>query len=172
MCVTPCETNSDCGIGSGKYCKLDFNIGGFESSCTEAPTYGECVSASGTQEDVAGVGRYQKSSSTMNWWNAQNYCQAIGGRMATVADFGCADEADILSQSWGYCNAVAGNRTSSSQTKSDAMIAFQRAFGTSGALWTSDSYNACSAYSVNLYLGRVGYNARSSYVYALCRVGD
>ena len=169
MCVTPCETNSDCGIGSGKYCKLDFNIGGFESSCREAPPYGTCESASGTTVTVTDVGRYQKSSSPMNWWSAQNYCEAIG-RMATVADFGCADEADI-SRSWGYCNAVAGNRTSSSQTKSDAMIEFQTAFGKSNYYWTSDSYSACYAYYVGLRNGAVDSDGRSDTNYALCRVG-
>ena len=169
MCVTPCETNSDCGIGSGKYCKLDFNIGGFESSCREAPPYGTCESASGTPVTVTDVGRYQKSSSPMNWWSAQNYCEAIG-RMATVADFGCADEADI-SRSWGYCNAVAGNSKSSSQTKSDAMIEFQTAFGKSNYYWTSDSYSACYAYYVGLRNGAVDSDGRSDTNYALCRVG-
>ena len=108
----------------------------------------------------------------MNWWSAQNYCEAIWGRMATVADFGCADEADILSQSWGYCNAVAGNRTSFSQTKSDAMIEFQTAFGKSNYYWTSDSYSACRAYLVYLGNGSVVNYPRDyddAYYYALCR---
>ena len=92
--------------------------------------------------------------------------------MATPADFGCADEADILSQSWGYCNAVAGNRTSPSQTKSDAMIAFQTAFGKSGSYWTSDLRSACYAYHVVLAVGGVYNNGRSDTNYALCRVRD
>ena len=170
-CMKPeCVKNSDC-IGSGEYCQLDSRQNG--NSCTEAPTYGTCESASGTPVIVTGVGTYQKSGSTMNWWSAQNYCEAIGGRMATVADFGCADEADILPQSWGYCNAVAGNRTSSSQTKSDAMIAFQTAFGKSNYYWTSDSDDACAAYRVGLSGGTVDSNFRSyDYdYYALCRVG-
>ena len=155
-CLKPeCVTNSDCD--SGEYCKLDSSQN--DSSCTEAPTYGTCESASDTQpEDVTGVGRYQKSSSEMNWWSAQNYCQAIGGRMATVADFGCGDD------------YVGKNTTGSCD--SDNFKAFQTAFGTSDVLWTSDSYNACYAYLVLLDNGGVIYRGRDLNIYALCRVGD
>ena len=148
-CVTPeCVTNIDCD--SGEYCKLDSSQNG--NSCREAPTYGECVSISDTPKDVAGVGRYQKSGSKMNWWSAQNYCQAIGGRMATVADFDCGDTT---------CD-------------SDNFKAFQTAFGTSDTLWTSDSRDACRAYDVRLIDGNVNANSRnfSDRSYALCRVGD
>ena len=146
-CVTPeCVTNSDC-IGSGEYCELDSSQ---NKSCTEAPTYGTCESASGTPVTVTGVGTYQKSGSEMNWWSAQNYCEAIGGRMVTVADFDCGDTT---------CD-------------SDNFKAFRTAFGTSDTLWTSDSRDACSAYDVRLIDGNVNANGRTFNRYALCRVGD
>ena len=165
-CVTPeCVTNSKCD--SGEYCELDSTQN--HRSCTEAPTYGECVSISDTPKDVAGVGRYQKSSSTMNWWSAQNYCQAIGGRMVTVADFGCGYDY-VGAGKTGYCNT--DTTTSSSGTRSTNMVAFQRAFGRSSVLWTSDSRDACDAYGVPLTFGNVGSSNRFYPFYALCRVGD
>ena len=168
-CVTPeCVTNSDCGIGSGKYCKLDFNIGPFESSCTQQPPYGECESASGTPVTVAGVGRYQMSDSTMNWWSAQNYCEAIGGRMASVSAFDCGYDY-VGAGKTGYCNT--DTTTSLSGTRSVAMQAFQTAFR-GDTLWTSDSYSACDAYGVSLYHGNVYDSYRSFSRHALCRVVD
>ena len=169
-CVTPeCVTNIDCGIGSGKYCKLDFNIGGFESSCTEAPPYGTCESASGTPVPVTGVGTYQKSGSEMNWWSAQNYCEAIGGSMATVADFGCGYDY-VGEHKTGYCNT--DETTSKNGTRSANMQAFQRAFDKTD-YWTSDSRSACYAYDVNLSIGLVSHINRDFYNnYALCLVVD
>ena len=145
-CMKPeCVKNSDC-IGSGEYCQLDSRQ---NKSCTEAPTYGTCESASGTPVTVAGVGRYQKSGSGMNWWSAQNYCEAIGGRMVTVADFDCGDTT---------CD-------------SDNFKAFQTAFGTSDILWTSDLSDACRANLVFLSNSRGSTGRGSGSPYALCRVG-
>ena len=172
-CVTPeCSSNSDCsGKGSNYYCELDFDIGGFESSCEQQPLYGRCVKATeGTRKTVTGVGTYVKSGSTMNWWNAQNYCQALEGsvRMATVADFGCGYDY-VGANTWGYCNI--DTSTSYSGTRSTNMQAFQTAFGKITYYWLNDSYSACLAYYANLYSGRVGNDSRSYYSYALCRVG-
>ena len=168
-CVTPeCVTNRDCGIDSGKYCKLDSSQ---NYSCTEAPTYGTCESASGTKATVTGVGTYQKSGSEMNWWSAQNYCEAIGGRMVTVADFGCGYDY-VGEHKTGYCNT--DETTSKNGTRSANMVAFQTAFAESNYYWTSDSYDACLAYSVGLGNGHVSNPGRSysGNSYALCRVGD
>ena len=166
-CVTPeCVTNIDCD--SGEYCELDSSQNDY--SCTEAPTYGTCESASGTKATVTGVGTYQRSNSDMNWRSAQNYCQAIGGRMATVADFGCGYDYVGAGKS-GYCNT--DTTTSSSGTRSANMVAFQTAFNESGAYWTSDSYDACHVYGVVLRYGNVYYTIRNDDAfYALCRVGD
>ena len=165
-CVTPeCVKNSDC-IGSGEYCQLDSSQN--NSSCTEAPTYGTCESASGTPVIVTGVGRYQKSGSEMNWWSAQNYCEAIGGRMVTVADFGCGYDY-VSAGKDGYCNT--DTTTSSSGTRSTNMVAFQTAFNESGWYWTSDPRSACRAYVVRLGSGGVDYSIRDGSSYALCRVG-
>ena len=167
-CVTPeCVTNIDCGIGSGKYCKLDSSQ---NKSCWEAPTYGTCESASGTPVTVARVGRYQKSGSEMNWWSAQNYCEAIGGRMVTVADFGCGYDY-VGAGKRGYCNT--DETTSKNGTLSANMVAFQGAFDESGSYWTSDSNDACYAYGVDLSDGYVNsYYFSTHAYYALCRVGD
>ena len=166
-CLKPeCVTSSDCG--SGKYCKLDPSQNDY--SCTEAPTYGTCESTSGTPVTVAGVGRYQKSGSPMTWWSAQNYCEAIGGRMATVADFGCGYDYVGTETGW-YCNT--DTSTAYDKNKwSDNFKAFRTAFGTSGASWTSDLYNACRAYYVTLDDGHVGNIDRSVINFVLCRVGD
>ena len=170
-CVTPeCVTNRDCGIDSGEYCQLDSKQN--NSSCTEAPTYGTCESASGTPVTVTGVGTYQKSGSKMNWWSAQNYCEAIGGRMATVADFGCGYDY-VSAGETGYCNT--DTTTSKNGTLSANMVAFQKAFDESGSYWTSDSRSACGSYLVYLGDGLVDHYYRGSdpsASYALCRVGD
>ena len=148
-CVTPeCSSNSDCR--SGWYCELDFSIGPFESSCTQQPPYGHCKEPKGTTKTVSGVGTYQKSGSEMNWWSAQNYCEAIGGRMVTVADFDCGDTT---------CD-------------SDNFKAFQTAFGTSDILWTSDLSDACRANLVFLSNSRGSTGRGNDDAYALCRVGD
>ena len=165
-CVTPeCVTSSDCG--SGEYCELDPSQ---NYSCTEAPTYGTCVSASGTPVTVTGVGRYQKSGSKMNWWSAQNYCEAIGGRMVTVADFGCGNDY-VGAGETGYCNA--DTTTSYEGTRSANMVAFQKSgLMTKTNYWISNSHTACYRYVVGLGSGIVGTNVHSDRNYALCRVGD
>ena len=105
----------------------------------------------------------------MNWWSAQNYCEAIGGRMATVADFGCGYDY-VGTETDGYCNT--DTTTSSSGTRSANMQAFQTAFGKSGSYWTNDPRSACYAYFVRLDLGSVNSDGRDDGGrYALCRVG-
>ena len=168
-CMKPeCVTSRDCGIGSGEYCELDSRQN--DHSCTEAPTYGKCVSTSGTPVTVTGVGRYQKSGSEMTWWSAQNYCEAIGGRMATVADFGCGSDY-VGEHNTGWCNT--DETTSKNGTRSANMVAFQKAFGKSSSYWTNDPWSACYAYKVALIDGNVNANNRATNnYYALCRVGD
>ena len=166
-CVMPqCVTNADCN--NGEYCKLDTSQNG--DSCTKAPIYGWCASTSGIKVMVTGIGMYQKSSA-LDWWSAQNYCQAIGGRMATVADFGCGYDY-VGTETDGYCNT--DTTTSENGTRSANMQAFQSAHPFGGYHWTSDSYSACSAYAVNLIDGELLYTNRNFYddAYALCLVGN
>ena len=168
--VCECSSNAECGENSGEYCHFES-----ASSCTEAPTCGTCESVSGgTEKVVLGVGTYVKSGSSMNWWSAQNYCEALEGssRMATVADFGCGYDY-VGANELGYCNT--DTNTSSSGTRSTNMQAFQTAFGKSNYHWVSDLYSFCDAYGV-LDFERILTDNRNNTTYsnnyALCRVGD
>ena len=165
--VCECSSNAECGENSGKYCHFK-NV----DSC-EAPTCGVCKEISeDAREEVAGVGTYVVKKDNMNWWSAQNYCEALEGssRMATVADFGCVD--GIVGSLIGFCNAE-GDYQDSDQTLSENMQAFQIAFGKNDFYWLSDSYDGCSMYTISSYDGYVNtYGRNYSNPSALCHVGN
>lgn len=87
-------TNDNCNgvkCTEGTYCKVSPNGwcqggGHYEmnatASCVNLPSYSTYTSKK--------YGKFALGSTNVNFWNAANICNAIGGRMFTEADAGCA----------------------------------------------------------------------------------
>ena len=176
-CLVPeCSQNSDCTDKGEKYfCKLEFSVGGFNQNHVQKPPYGWCQKAiEATRKEVVGVGTYVTADSALQWWNAKNYCSAIGGRMATIADFGCGYDFAGKKET-GQCNAEPGNKDSNKPLSAN-MQAFQSVIDNSVTYWLDDSYSESDAYYVSLTLGYITHYPRINYGigngHVLCRVGD
>lgn len=165
-CVTPqCISNAQCS--PGQYCELDSKQN--NRSSNEAPVYGTCKTDAGVKKRVVGVGTYVRSTKQMNRWTAENYCQSLGGRMATVSDFKCGYDF-VGASTTGYCNAARGDKDANNKTKSANLTAFKNAFGTTNDYWLNDLHLSNSSYDVNWYWGWISRSSKASSLYGLCRI--
>ncbi len=145
-----CDDNSDCGgTGSGYFCAFDNPTG-----CGDEGA-GKCALVSRYTYDETTDKNWRLSTSTdsssgrMNWWNAQNWCNAQSGfRLATLADVECS-----------YANDCSG----STIVYNEGSVFAQEgeAFTSSNYAWLDDYGNSCSAYLVFLYSGDVNYGGRN-----------
>ena len=164
-CEKPqCISNAQCS--PGQYCELDSAQN--NGSSNEAPVYGTCKTDAGVKKRVVGVGTYVRSTKQMNRWTAENYCQSLGGRMATVSDFKCGYDF-VGASTTGYCNAARGDKDAN-KTKSANLTAFKTAFGTMNYYWLSDLHLSSSSYTVEWYLGRISRFSKASSLHGLCRI--
>ena len=164
-CEKPqCISNAQCS--PGQYCELDSAQNNRSSS--EAPVYGTCKTDAGVKKRVVGVGTYVRSTKQMNRWTAENYCQSLGGRMATVSDFKCGYDF-VGASTTGYCNAARGDKDYN-KTKSANLTAFKNAFGTTNDYWLSDLHLSNLSYTVDWYRGQISRFSKASSLYGLCRI--
>ena len=92
---------------------------------------------------------WTRSRASMNWWTAQNWCQALGLRPVTRVDIGC----EVLDV---YC------------TQSDTLNAIQEKWDTYGNHWLENRGNTYRAYLVIFRDGTIFLYDRSGAAYALC----
>ena len=167
-----CATNADCKDADGnvdetKYCQIS------ASDCYGANATGTCEDIKKSNDEategndkvtIEGLGTVYKSSSTMNWWSARNWCEAQGRRLISVSDLQC----DHLSYgATGYCCKDSGSCNNNITTQSAIMQAL-RSKWRSSLLWTNTSYDSCYAFLVNLSFGGVTSLNRNYTDYALC----
>ena len=76
----------------------------------------------GGQMVTVGGQRFCKSTSTMNWWSAYSWCQAIGGKMPSITEL-CPNAASITAG--GNC----------AQTYSGSWVWSSTPNGNSGLMW-------------------------------------
>ncbi len=124
-----CSSFADCN--KGEYCQLS------PTSCTTNPTSGVCWNLSDCRE----TGTYNQfwlyrngDRCYLNWWTAQDFCNAKGMKLASLSDVGCADHKE------GYCPSD----TLSGLIKEIPAFWF----------WTTDLYeennpNSCNAQAVS-----------------------
>ena len=129
ICATPsgtgCATNDDCGDDT-KYCQ----IGGSATSTTT----GTCE-PKGDLTDVIFNGRAFYVGPTMNWWSAQNFCQAHGKKLVSLGSLGLATD-------YSYDNT--------GENKGPLYTAFTTAGAETGSFWTSNSYSSNVVYRLTI----------------------
>ena len=112
----------------------------------------------------------------MDWWSAQNFCDANNMHMVTLqgtyglsCPYGKSDY--IANSNWGYCCATANGVNQYCGESLSSGLTTLRIEGapTNNYYWTEDLTNdSCYAFGVNLSGGGVSYNARYYSYYALC----
>ncbi len=96
-CFAGCHDNSDCG--SNQYCLLDTTSTG--RSCTQKPERGTCQPAT-----TRPVGEYTASTTYMNWWSANNFCEALHMSLADLLAKCTSDELEQLDNRNTTCQAL------------------------------------------------------------------
>jgi len=153
---TKCLSNADCCGGS--FCWYPNN-----SDCSAAGL-GQCRKVSSfipttAETTITAAGKtWTHSPRAMNWWSAQNWCQAQGKKTVSRVDLGCGDNLPGT-----YC------------TQSGTVLeAIQEKWGDWGAHWLEDYGNSCNAYVAHLFNSlihsaqRYTFNYYTSY-FAFCQ---
>ncbi len=215
---TNCTVNDDCkgatasdgtscDEGNGCYCKVTSYSGCDSTTGVRKPTGGTCTAlpAATITDTGSGFTKYTlegtpqktvyKGGSKMNWWSANNLCQAYGKNLFDPAWLDCYDKTIGVNGAysadgsyWGYCNkdTTGIKATNSSATRSDNMQAFQKAFDNGGLYWTrngrkysetssadgkctTSGCNSCHAFTCSTASGNVNhYGLYDDVAYALC----
>ena len=150
---TPCTVNSDC-------CGAYFCWFANNSNCHEAGA-GQCKKVSdftptpAAAATVTAAGKTWIRSNVMNWWSAQNWCEAQGKKPVSRADLGCEDNLNDNT----YC------------TQSGTVLKAIQAttWKNYGYHWLEDYGNSCAAYGVYFSNSDVHDNYRHGNRYALCQ---
>ena len=85
---TPCTVNSDCC--GGEFCWYPN-----DSDCRKAGI-GQCKEVKNAITSTMSDGKTWTYGPNMNWWSAQNWCEAQGKQPVAIADIGCSTK-DYLS---------------------------------------------------------------------------
>ena len=86
--IKGCSSNSDCDTPN-EFCFVDHNW-----SCSEPLSIGQCTPVGivntvfGKTGNAAQYNGYIYSSIKMNWWSANNWCEAQGKRLVSLSDLG------------------------------------------------------------------------------------
>ncbi len=87
--IKGCSSNSDCDTPN-EFCSVDTN----NWSCSGPLGIGQCTpvgivnTVSGKTGNAAQYNGYIYSSIKMNWWSANNWCEAQGKRLVSLSDLG------------------------------------------------------------------------------------
>ena len=141
-----CMTNDDC-TGANQYCRNDYGCG---------VTIGTCTDISSTQVEI-NEKTYTASTEYMSYHAAENFCDALGKKLAPVTD-GCTAEELAAVKANDYYGNYYGSCTGWAQT-------------TGHEYWTATKINGCTSYYVeSSRSGAVGAcNWGMYYHTALCR---
>ena len=189
ICAEPtgdgdCTKNSDCKDAEGnvdttKYCE-------FSGGDSTGPTGGTCTDKGTltpyTLNLPGGALTVYKSSGTMNWWSAVNFCEAHDKKqLVTMADLGIADSGTNTGCYFNPGNSdyatkpcICNGGSDSDCSATNVAIRSTDVFGESGSLWLADNSksSSCATRYVSLSKGAVLDDSRySGYLYnsAICR---
>ena len=170
MCVGyECKDNSDCG--TGEYCQI---------TC-----YGRdyCIRELNRTDDMGGTCKnvnndlatkpenalFWKSKTTMGWWAAKNFCQALGKTMVSLSDFNCAHS--FTDYPYGFCHA---NTTTAKDKYEETNVSpivenMISAYGNSSG-WTGfQPSGSCAAIDISFNRGYIHTGLAYDTDYALCK---
>jgi len=140
---TKCLSNADCCYG--EFCWFSN-----DSDCTDAGM-GQCKKVSDFTPSTAeaatttAAGKTWIRSYGMNWWSAQNWCEAQGKNPVSRADLGCGN------LHYTYCTQLG-----------TVLKAIQDKWDKYGYHWLEDYGNSCSAYGVRFSDSRIASGPRYS----------
>ncbi len=197
-CVADCTSDDDCKGTENPYCLTftseDWNGGGTHSMCVECmendhceagsfcsgsyetcteSSYNTCKKAKVGQSYTASDGKtYYLSSTTMSWWDADNYCKELGKVVgsdlslvpASILNTKGVDGSTNADWSGTYKTALVGELYTGFGSPSDYWVWTATDQGTS----SSSSSKTRSAYIVHLSSGYLVGNYRYYYDRALC----
>ena len=222
ICVDPnvtdgatCTSNADCGgTGSGYYClitykaanNLNSSLNGSENMTEQACYHdltGTCTPVTGrtrltiSQQALlmqAGFPTTFVKGPSMNWWSANNWCQAQEKQLINVEDMNCYRGGTALvkggetgsiyccksgqtCKAWGqFWNGkeIVDGKAEEIAKYSDKMVALKRTLGeyfwTASPIGANASQNSCYVFRVAIAAGTVYHCTRSSgYPNALCQ---
>ena len=209
VCVSPavenggeCTSNADCGgNGSGYYCKitqyvqqgtLDYNntdcYTGLTGTCTVVPRPTRLTATQKSLLRQAGFASSIVMGPTLNWWSANNWCQAQGTNLIPRSELGCTTgiyqccksgmscQTSKWTNLWnGKTNIINTGMEAEVAKFADKMVALRRALG-SAYFWTGTPYsnraqnsNACYYSTFVPASGWLELNTRYTTTnYALC----
>ncbi len=140
-----CQTNSDCG--NGYYCHF---CGG---NCDIKPNYGECWEIDSMLREKSSSAPFWISKySNINYWSANNLCQAKGMRLVSLNDFDCPDS--NYASGYGWC-------------ATSKAIAMGEAYNYSYA-WTTSNCKEYGNCIISESAGICGSGCLSNALYAIC----
>ena len=163
---TFCTNNGDCA--SDEYCHYT-SMGG--STC-QPNKKGTCMAkadakgtfASGTTAEEDG---FIRSSGTMDWFSAQNFCRSYGKNLVTLEQMGLGN---VVPSGQYSCY---GTGTYACNIDADGWLAIQAKFGSDFSPWTANlvSGSSCNAFRVSLGYSSADMsgNGRHGRSDALCR---
>ncbi len=163
MCVE-CMENAHCETGS--FCSGSYD------SCEES-SYNTCRKAKVGQSYTASDGKtYYLSSTTMSWWDADNYCKELGKVVGSDLSLVPAVELNTkgvdgsTNSDWSGTNktALVGELYTGFGSLSEDWVWTATDYSTS----SSSSSKTCSAYGVYLSNGYLNDSSRDSSYRALC----
>ena len=173
-----CNKNDDCN--RGEYCNIT-DYGSDYCTTDTSDMTGKCQNASNNilSPNSGTNPPFIMSNSTMNWWTAVNFCQALGKKLVDISDYGCAHTicASGCDGKWGYCHTDPSiSVTSSSAPISPNIVEMKEAYGSYNDTWTNTDYNTCNVYTVDIDIGYVNYTlgflvnfSRKYNSYAVCK---
>ncbi len=173
--VYECNDNADCD--AGEYC----NITCYNDTCTKDTSGmgGTCQNANERIQPPENGTKppFIMSNQPMTWWNANNFCEALGTTLVEVSDYACAHSIcpSGCDATYGYCHADPSQSVTLSFATNDRTAKLQAMYEAYGSNisygWTNtDTDDLCYAYNVSFYQGGMFNGLRySSVVNAVCK---
>ena len=171
---TNCINNSQCN--RGEYCVLSHP--GSQSVCSKdtSGTTGTCRNAANDIKPPKANTNppFIVSNSSLIWWNAFNFCQALGKKLVSVSDYKCVHSicnSGCVTQE-GYCHASA-DQTVDDPAKNDMTSVMTDMVNAYGYIptWTDEETgnSSCNGYTVYYSMSAAFLLDRTYNNYAVCK---
>ena len=162
-----CADNGDCD--GGYFCNYNSNVDATDGPSGQA---GKCVKVSGVRGGTKSG--YTWSHSKLDWFSAENFCDAQSKQMIDIDDFNCPySESDYKSAYCGYCCATQNNSIyTSCNDNFSSGITDMRSAGVPYSgwqwYWTKTPASSGFAFGLTLIDGLVSNYSRNNGYYVLC----
>ena len=172
--VTSCIANSDCD--EGYYCKY---TSGLTATSKENAT-GQCIKIS--THRAGSKNGYTWSNTGLDWFSAENFCDAQGKHMPTIDSFQCyrngtstvisagsSGSGFCCKDDSGDCSSYWDDSTQRAAHFSSKIVAVKDTTGTTNEYWTQSNASGNGWYVLQMDRGVIGFwNRPASFVVALC----